>query len=247
MCSRLSRQTSNGSLNPVLWILVGNVLRSQSLVSASCPHPILYALDPLTMKILWQSTPSQLNVGGKYNTPAIARGVVFIGTDRIQAFGVNSTAPPPTGISIDSCGPAAGIFVADTDVSGGHCNTFTQSVDTTGVTNPAPQAVYQSKRTGANSVGFTYTIPNLTLGHSYTVRLHFADDLSNGPGKRLFNVSINGVTVLTNFDIYSTAGKMLKAAIKQFAQTPNSSGQIVIQWTYGTVGNPLASGVEVLP
>jgi hypothetical protein len=78
--------TSNGSANAILWVLVANVLRSASLLSSSTPHPILYALDPLTLHILWQSTPAQLNVGGKYNTPATARGVVFVGTDRIQAF-----------------------------------------------------------------------------------------------------------------------------------------------------------------
>jgi outer membrane protein assembly factor BamB len=58
------------------------------MVDPSAPRPILYALDPFTFEILWQSTPEQLNVGGKYNTPAIARGVVFVGTDRIQAFGL---------------------------------------------------------------------------------------------------------------------------------------------------------------
>ena len=80
--------TSDGSSNAILWILTANVLRSQSMVDPSAPRPILYALDPFTFEILWQSTPEQLNVGGKYNTPAIARGVVFVGTDRIQAFGL---------------------------------------------------------------------------------------------------------------------------------------------------------------
>jgi hypothetical protein len=80
--------TSDGSSNAILWVLTANVLRSQSMVDPSAPRPILYALDPFTFEILWQSTPEQLNVGGKYNTPAIARGVVFVGTDRIQAFGL---------------------------------------------------------------------------------------------------------------------------------------------------------------
>jgi hypothetical protein len=52
------------------------------------PHPILYALDPVTLKALWMSTPSMLNIGGKYNTPAFRHGMVFVGTDRIQAFGL---------------------------------------------------------------------------------------------------------------------------------------------------------------
>jgi hypothetical protein len=80
--------TSDGSSNAILWVLTANVLRSQSMIDPSAPRPILYALDPFTFEILWQSTPEQLNVGGKYNTPAVARGVVFVGTDRIQAFGL---------------------------------------------------------------------------------------------------------------------------------------------------------------
>jgi len=40
------------------------------------------------MAPLWHSAPAQLHVGGKYSTPLIAHGVVFAGTDRIQAFGL---------------------------------------------------------------------------------------------------------------------------------------------------------------
>ena len=39
------------------------------------------------------------------------------------------------------------------------------------MSNPAPQAVYQSNRFGT----FSYTDPGLTANASYTVRLHFAE------------------------------------------------------------------------
>jgi hypothetical protein len=80
--------TSNGAKDAIVWVLVANVTRSASLVGPNVPHPILYALDPMTLKALWVSTPSMLNVGGKYNAPAFGRGMVFVGTDRIQAFGL---------------------------------------------------------------------------------------------------------------------------------------------------------------
>src|SRR5258708_13622136 len=110
--------------------------------------------------------PAQLNVGGKYNAPAFARGTVFVGTDRIQAFGLGA-APPPTAIQINAGGAAAGTFVADTDFVGGHADTFTNTVDVSGVTNPPPQAVYQSKRT-ANPprTAFTHPIPCLPAATS---------------------------------------------------------------------------------
>ncbi len=80
--------TSNGPANAIVWVLVANLGRSGSLLDANAPHPILYALDPVTLKPLWTSTAAMLNVGGKYPTPGFGRGQVFVGTDRIQAFGL---------------------------------------------------------------------------------------------------------------------------------------------------------------
>jgi hypothetical protein len=82
--------TSNGGNNAIVWVLVANVTRVTPLTGEGVPHPILYALDPQDLHALWISTPEMLNVGGKYNAPAFGRGMVFVGTDRIQAFGVES-------------------------------------------------------------------------------------------------------------------------------------------------------------
>ena len=81
--------TSNGPSSAIVWVLDANVYRSASLVGSSVPHPVLYALDAVTMQLLWHSTPDQLNVGGKYNHAVVAHGVVMVGTDRVQAFGIN--------------------------------------------------------------------------------------------------------------------------------------------------------------
>ena len=85
--------TSNVSDNAIVWLLDANVYRSASLVGSSVPHPVLYAVDATTMQLLWNSSASQLNVGGKYNHVTVARGVVFVGTDRIQAFGLSPAGP----------------------------------------------------------------------------------------------------------------------------------------------------------
>jgi hypothetical protein len=129
--------------------------------------------------------------------------------------------PIANGISIDSGGPAAGNFVADIDFAGGHADTFTNAVNVTGVSNPATQAVYQSARTGdLGGQGFTCTIPNLTAGHPYTVRLHFVESAYTA-GRRMFNVTANGQTLLRNFDIFATAGAMFKANEQQFQVSPD--------------------------
>jgi outer membrane protein assembly factor BamB len=64
------------------------VYRTAPLAGRGVPRPTLYALDATTLELLWQSTAEELNVGGKYNHVVVAHGVVFVGTDRIQAFGL---------------------------------------------------------------------------------------------------------------------------------------------------------------
>ena len=69
------------------------------------------------------------------------------------------------------------------------------------MTIPAPTAVYQTCRTGTS----TYTIPGMTPGTNYTVRLHFSENFWTASGTRTFNVKINGTTVLPAFDIFAAA------------------------------------------
>jgi hypothetical protein len=90
----------------------------------------------------------------------------------------------------------------------------------------------------------TYTIPNLTPGRTYTVSLYFAETYVTAAGQRLFNVTINGATVLTNFDIYASAGGENRAISRTFTTTANGSGQVVIQFISGTQ-NPKINGITV--
>lgn len=148
--------------------------------------------------------------------------------------------PPPATLQINSGGPAVSPFVADEDFNGGATAVVGNTIDLSGVTNPAPMAVYQSNRYG----NFTYTIPGYTAGSSHTVRLDFAEEYWTAAGSRVFNVLINGNTVLSNFDILATAGAEYKAVDEQFTTTANSSGQIVIQFV--TVkDNAQVNGVEI--
>jgi hypothetical protein len=150
-------------------------------------------------------------------------------------------------VAINSGGPAVSnsgggddSFVADENFSGGGPATTTNTIVTAGVANAAPEAVYQSERAGV----FTYTIPGLSAGTQYTVLLHFAEFYWTAAGKRVFNVAINGTTVLSNFDIYATVGGN-KALVEQFTATANSSGQIVIAFTGGAANQPVISGIEI--
>jgi len=145
------------------------------------------------------------------------------------------------GVQINAGGPAVAPFMADADFTGGATVTSNKTITTPGVTNPAPQAVYQSNRYG----NFSYAIPGLTAGTSYTVRLHFAETYWTAAGKRTFNVSINGSQVLTNFDIFAAAGGADIAVVKQFNATASSTGTINIQFTT-VMDNAQVNGIEIL-
>ena len=154
-----------------------------------------------------------------------------------------ATATPSavTVVQINAGGGAAGGFTADTDVSGGSTYATGAAINTSGVTNPAPQAVYQTERYG----NFTYTLPNLTPGASYTLRLHFAEIYWSSSGQRVFNVSVNGTQALTNFDIFAAAGGKNKAVIKSIPVTADAGGKITVVFT--TVkDNAKLSGLELL-
>lgn len=142
---------------------------------------------------------------------------------------------------VNSGGAAVSPFAADAYYSGGSAYGTATAINTNGLVNPAPMSVYQTERWG-NS---TYTFTNLTAGASYVVRLHFAELYWGGTGQRVFNVSINGSQVLTNFDIVAAAGSNYKAVIREFTVSANGSGQITVQYT-GVVDNAKSSGIEIL-
>lgn len=147
--------------------------------------------------------------------------------------------------AINAGGDTQGNFVSDTGFTGGSQYTSSATVDTTNVTNPAPQSVYQSVRYG----NFSYTLSNLTPNDAYTLRLHFnelywgtgGDDAT---GKRVFNVSVNGTQVLSNYDIYQQAGGANKAIVQQLPAIADNNGKITIQFST-VVDNAMVNGIEL--
>jgi hypothetical protein len=82
--------SSNGNdfSTAVLWLLDSNRLRGETL---DVSQPILYAVDPSgmrTVSVVYRTPDGQLSAGGKYNTPIVVNGKVYVGTDRIVAYGL---------------------------------------------------------------------------------------------------------------------------------------------------------------
>ena len=201
------------------------------------------------------STPSQSH-GTLYSTPVSITGTnQLLSATTLQAIayetglttsGVASgiyTINPGSAVTQIACGGwLVPPFTPDTDYTGGTTSYTTAAITVTGVANAAPMAVYQNFRTGA----CTYTVPNITPGATCTVRLHFEEPTFNQAGQRQFNVNINGVQVLTNFDIFAAAGAQYKAVVETFPTVVvGANGNVTIIFTYGNY-MPLICGIEVL-
>ncbi|MFL5310941.1 MAG: malectin domain-containing carbohydrate-binding protein [Myxococcales bacterium] len=166
-------------------------------------------------------------------------------TDKALINGIEVLAPPINvagPVSINAGGAAVAPYVADVGFSGGTAVTnWTGAIDTTGVFRPAPTSVYQAERFG----DMTYTVGGLSSGRSYHVRLHFAENWWSAAGQRRFNVAINGAAVLTNFDVFATAGAAHKAVVREFVAVASNLGRIVLSFT-GVTDRALINGIEVL-
>jgi hypothetical protein len=160
----------------------------------------------------------------------------------ISSASTATPVPVAPGIAVNVGGAGSGEWVSDIYSNGGWPAVVTNAIDTSHVFNPAPQAVYQSQRTGTT---FSYAIPNLTAHASYTVRLHLVESWFSSVGQRLFGVTINGEQALSNFDIYKAAGGQNVAIVEPFAATADAAGKITMQFT-ATVNNASVAGIEVI-
>jgi len=151
------------------------------------------------------------------------------------------TATSSGSLGINAGGSQAERFQPDAAFEGGETFSVSEPIDTRRVPRPAPQEVYQTQRTG----NFTYIAPNLAPGQRYSIRLHFAELSATGRGARKFNVQVNGREVLRDFDVFAAAGGPLRAVSRAFLATADADGRVRIEFTQGSSGLPILSGIEV--
>ena len=113
------------------------------------------------------------------------------------------------------------------------------------VTGTNDSTLYDTQRYGTD---FNYSF-NVPAG-TYQVTLLFAETYSGdfGTGDRVFNVAINGVTVLSNLDVYAQVGAntALNEVINNIAP---SGGVITITFTgtTSTDGNAMVEALQIIP
>ncbi|WP_170245270.1 malectin domain-containing carbohydrate-binding protein [Gelidibacter salicanalis] len=145
-------------------------------------------------------------------------------------------------IRINAGGPQitynGGTFNSDQFVTGGKLYNATIAID--GTSN---DELYQTERYGV----FTYDIPVDAPGE-YDFKLHFAElyfgvGRAGSSGSRVFNVTIEGVPVLTNFDILAETNPAA-ALIKEFEKISVTDGFATIHFSK-VIENPKISGIEI--
>ena len=151
-----------------------------------------------------------------------------------------AAAGPASTVSINAGGPATGGFWADQFFTGGATYGNSATIDMSQITsNPPPAAIFNTERYGA----MTYTIPDRS--GAQTVTLYFAETYLSGPGQRLFDVTINGTTVLSRLrHLRQRRRRRTAPSPETFTTTADSSGQVVIQFISGTE-NPKINGITV--
>jgi len=133
-------------------------------------------------------------------------------------------------------GSGANAWLADTDYSGGATDDQAAGKTISGTSIPA---IYQDERYGTS---FSYKLP--VANGLYQLQLDFGEIYPNclKPGCRVFNVAVNGVPWLSNFDISSRVGPY--TALTESQTVKVTDGEIAIDFT-GVVGSAQVAGIEV--
>ena len=113
--------------------------------------------------------------------------------------------------------------------------------------------MYRTERTGTSGGGggFSYTIPHLLVGETYTLRLHFAEIYWEAANQRIFDLRINGAEppALDDYDVFVESGDQGSATeqviIEEFNVTANAGGELVLDFT-ASVDNAKVSALELI-
>jgi hypothetical protein len=241
--------TGNGTSSEIDWVVDAGVQRTDSLTSFSNGAPVLYAFNPLTMQPIWGSAYEELNMGGKYNSIAVARGDVFIGTNRLQAFGLTSDTIVDDSVTGTGANQFNYVGAGWTHITGGSTmGTFDGTVSTDGVQGDyatltftgSQIKVYANEVTGYGTA--TFSVDGAT---TRTVMLAPSNSSPNGAGAGdVLVYTVSGLAAGTHtFEILNNAASNT-IAIDRVEITPptGAPAKLGISMTDGNI-IPSAGGV----
>ena len=137
----------------------------------------------------------------------------------------------------DSNGQA---WQADTGYNGG--STYGNTATTTGTSDPTLYATERYSSSATTPLVYTFAVAN----GAYRVNLLFSENYAGtqATGARVFNVKLNSLIVLQNFDIYAAVGA--NSAVVESFNTTVTNGVMAIELDR-LVQNPKINAIEILP
>jgi len=182
--------------------------------------------------------------------------IVQMNSPLFGTCGASSPVPTPTFTStptpivastwrVNAGGPAytdttGNLWSADAQFIGG--TAANQGTAINGTVNPT---LYDTQRYGG-SFSYVFNVP----AGNYQVSLLFSETYSGdfAAGDRVFNVLVNGVTVLANLDVYAQAGA--NTALNEVLNNIASSGGAITLQFVGTASkdnNAMVEAVQIIP
>ncbi len=178
------------------------------------------------------------------------------GNESVRSATVNAARTRPT-IRINTGGAAqtvagtawsacSSLTACSSWVTGG--NPYSENDTITGIPTYMNLTIARSEWTGggttavgARAFGFSVPVAN----GSYRVRLHFVELNKTAANTRRFDVRLENATVLSNFDIWATAGGIDRAIVREFPVTV-TDGAVSIDFMK-RIENAKISAIEIIP
>lgn len=166
----------------VKWFIVG-VLVGVLCTLLLTPQPMNVALRSDVIPICVTETPTALPT----STPTSI-----------------STPIPAYDVRINVGGAQYGTWVADRSYTGyGYTAPGGTFATTSAIAGTTEDTIYQTERYWLGSAGYRFDVAN----GQYKVDLKFAEIYQSSVGARVFDVSIEGIIVVSNLDIFARVGK----------------------------------------
>jgi PIN domain nuclease of toxin-antitoxin system len=183
------------------------------------------------------------------------------GNESVRSATVSAARPPAVrqAIRINAGGAAQGVggttwsaCTATSACAGWVTGGFAYSEpDTiTGLPSGTNNALFQSEWTGGQTTGvpvgaraFGFNVP--VANGSYLVRLHFAELNKDAANLRLFDVRLEGVTVLAGFDVFAAAGGIDRAVTREYT-ADITDGAVTLDFITRKE-NAKVSAIEIVP
>ena len=224
-----------------------------SAAPASCSVPtydVFRSTNPAFVPSADNEVATGIATGAYDDKTALCNLTYYYSVAAVDAAGASVTSAPlpvttlacpaSSTVQINSGGPAVSSFLADQDFTGGSVVPTTDSIQTVSVPKGLPMGLFEDSRAGT----FSYTVKGFKPGSNHTVTLYFIEPLYNGVGLRLFNVSVNGTTVLSNFDVFLAAGDMDTPVSHAITAAADGTGQYVIALT-PVLNDAVLSGLQI--